>query len=390
MTTLSISTIAAVLGLIALALLFYKRLRRYKIGLLLGALLMFALAVGAYLAAPPRGDLRGSSAVTKPPAKDASAPTQRGEQVPVSPISPVAPVSPISSVEPTTLVAGNTSDLQLEGCLLFVSNRSGDSEIYKWQAGMDNLERLTNSPGFDIEPDWSPDGTQIAFATNRETDAGFQMYVMNADGSNQARLGEIQPGDNSHASWSADGEQLVFQSKRDTNANPQDDKFDIYTMNSDGSNISIVVAHPADDTEPSWSPDGRKIAFLSERSGQDEVYLVDTDGANLEQVTELPGLKSGLSWSDDGRSLIFEGNGDIYRVNIETKQVSKLIAVQDVNEATPAWAGNDKFVVLSSDRSQNWELYAVDVSSPDQFLLYQLTDDPGIDRSPAWFPCSQE
>jgi Tol biopolymer transport system component len=161
-------------------------------------------------------------------------------------------------------------------------------------------------------------------------------------------------------------------------------------MNSDGSNIGILVADPADDTEPTWSPDGRRIAFLSERSGRDEVYLVDADGANLDQLSDLLVLKSGLSWSGDGRSLIFEGDGDIYRVDIETKQVNKLIAIKDANEATPAWAGDDKFVVFSSDRAQNWELYAVDVSNPDQFPLYQLTHDPGIDRSPAWFPCSQE
>jgi TolB protein len=161
-------------------------------------------------------------------------------------------------------------------------------------------------------------------------------------------------------------------------------------MNSDASNHSILAAHPADDSEPSWSPDGRRIAFLSERSGQDEIYLMDPDGANLEQVTELPVLKSGLSWSDDSRTLIFEGSGDIYRVDVETKQVAKLIAIKDTNEATPAWAGNDKFVVFSSDRSQNWELYAVDVSNPDQLILYQITDDPGIDRSPTWFPCTSE
>jgi len=277
----------------------------------------------------------------------------------------------------------------LEGCLLFVSNRTGDFEIYKLRDDFDDLQQLTVSPGLDIDPDWSPDGKNIAFASDREEEAGFQIYVMNADGSDQKRLGQVQPGENSHPSWSPDGSQIAFQSKRDTNLNPQDDNFDIYVMNSDGSDIRQLTTHSADDSEPGWSPDGRRIAFLSERSGQDEIYLMDTDGSNPEQVTDLLVLKSGLSWSSDSRSVVFEGSGDLYVVNIETKDVSKLISDNSANEATPAWAQNDTSIVFSSDRTQNWELYMVDINDANEFTLQQITDDPGIDRSPKWFPCTQ-
>jgi Tol biopolymer transport system component len=378
----TISIFIVVCGLVFLVVaFFYSNARRFRLILSLGGLLLLAVGIATSFSRPVNPVPSGTEPSASPQ------PTRYSTEA--APISPLLPVSPIGSPGPT-IVEADVSEINSPGCLAFTSNRTGDFEIFVQRGATAALEQFTDSPGFDLDPAGSSDGARIAFASNREENAGFQIYVMNADGSNQARLAEIQPGDNSHPSWSADGEQLVFQSKRDTNANLQDDNFDIYKMNSDGSNISILVADPADDTEPTWSPDGRRIAFLSERSGRDEVYLVDADGANLDQLSDLLVLKSGLSWSGDGRSLIFEGDGDIYRVDIETKQVNKLIAIKDANEATPAWAGDDKFVVFSSDRAQNWELYAVDVSNPDQFPLYQLTHDPGIDRSPAWFPCSQE
>jgi len=355
---------------------------------------MFGVSIAIYLAGilGRSGDSLSETPVASASAEThvASAPTSTREvrQPPTSPISPVSPVSPTVIPESRATEVVNTYE-NLEGCLLFVSNRTGDFEIYKLRDDFDDLQQLTVSPGLDIDPDWSPDGKNIAFASDREEEAGFQIYVMNADGSDQKRLGQVQPGENSHPSWSPDGSQIAFQSKRDTNLNPQDDNFDIYVMNSDGSDIRQLTTHSADDSEPGWSPDGRRIAFLSERSGQDEIYLMDTDGSNPEQVTDLLVLKSGLSWSSDSRSVVFEGSGDLYVVNIETKDVSKLISDNSANEATPAWAQNDTSIVFSSDRTQNWELYMVDINDANEFTLQQITDDPGIDRSPKWFPCTQ-
>jgi Tol biopolymer transport system component len=116
---------------------------------------------------------------------------------------------------------------------------------------------------------------------------------------------------------------------------------------------------------------------------------MDSDGSNPEQITDLLVLKSGLSWSSDGQSISFEGSGDIYIVDVETKEARKLVSDNDSNEATPAWAQNDASIVLSSDRTQNWELYMVDVSDTKKLVLQQITDDPGIDRDPKWFPCTR-
>jgi TolB protein len=346
--------------------------------LLVGALAMFAVAIGVNISAPGN---QSASSTEDSLAVDTPSAAEEERQPSISPISPLSlPVALEPNLTPRT-----ARELQLTGCLLFVSNRSGDFEIYLQENG---LSQLTNTPGLDIEPAWSPDGSQIAFVSNRGADVGLQIYLMTADGSNQKRLGEVQPGDNTHPSWSPDGSQIVFQSKRDINSDPGDDNWDLYVMSSDGSKSRPIANSPADDTEPRWSPDGRKIAFLSERSGQDEIYVIDPDGSHIEQLTDLMVLKSGLNWSSNGQWIIFEGSGDIYIVNVETKEVTKLIVDENSNEATPAWAEKDKLVLFSSDRTGNWELYALDMSDPNGFLLYDVIDDPGIDRSPDWSSCN--
>ncbi len=78
--------------------------------------------------------------------------------------------------------------------------------------------------------------------------------------------------------WSPDGTRIAFQSNRDGNA-------EIYVMNRDGSGIRRVTNHPLSDTTPTWSPSGNQIAFTSDRSGSPQIYVVDVDGLNLRLLT---------------------------------------------------------------------------------------------------------
>ncbi|MEM2990372.1 MAG: hypothetical protein QXQ02_04230 [Halobacteria archaeon] len=356
--TILISIIVCILVLFSLILFYTKRTPRFSQVLILGNLLFFSIVIALLL------------------------------QSDVSPIqwSPVSPFSPVSPLAASSLAV---TEVEFGGCLAFVSNRTGNFEIYMLQGTTDNLNQLTHDPALDINPAWSPNG-EIAFASSRETDQGLQLYVMNADGTHLMRLGPAQPGDNAHPSWSPDGKKIAFQSKRDINSNPSDDNLDVYVMNSDGSQIINLTNHEADDSEPAWSPNGQQIAFLSERSGRDEIYLMNNDGTNPIPLTDMAVPKSSLNWSKDGRFILFEGDSDIYIVDVETRETLNITQTKDVHETTPTWVGNENIIVFASDRAGNWDLYLADISNPNEILLARLTDDPSTDHSPAWFPCNND
>ena len=138
------------------------------------------------------------------------------------------------------------------GKIAFVSERDGNEEIYVMNADGSGQTRLTNAPAADWYPRWSPDGRHLAFSSNLRV-GSEAIYVMNADGSRLSRL-TTAPGWWSSdlrwdrdPSWSSDGRHLAFSSTRDGNA-------EIYVMNADGSGQTRLTNAPAADSDPSWSP----------------------------------------------------------------------------------------------------------------------------------------
>ena len=118
---------------------------------------------------------------------------------------------------------------------------------------------------------------RIAFVSDR--DGNHEIYVMNADGSEQSNLTMNSAADE-HPCWSPDGSRIAFTSNRD-------DNFDVYTMNADGSGVKNLTRHAADDWGPSWSPDGSRIAFMSWRDGNNEIYVIQADGREQVRLLSL-------------------------------------------------------------------------------------------------------
>jgi TolB protein len=109
--------------------------------------------------------------------------------------------------------------------------------------------------------------------------------------------------ENSYPYWSPDGTRIVFQSNRTGND-------EIYVMNADGSRVTRLTVTSHANGGPRWSPDGTRIVFVSERDGNTEIYLMNADGSGQKRLTESPADDSHPNWSPDGKRIIFNSNKD--------------------------------------------------------------------------------
>ncbi|MCA9888428.1 MAG: PD40 domain-containing protein [Anaerolineae bacterium] len=165
---------------------------------------------------------------------------------------------PISSLQPTQ--AQETPPelpYQSNGRIAFVSDRDGNDEIYSMKADGSDVRRLTDDASSDLYPDWSPDGSQIVFTSERE-DHVANIFIMDADGSNQTNLTNDSSVKDRYPSWSPDGSRIVFSRVTTPGSS------DIFVMNSDGSQQTKVVDGNGQRLYmPTWSPDGTQIMFTS-------------------------------------------------------------------------------------------------------------------------------
>ena len=272
--------------------------------------------------------------------------------------------------------------------IAFSSNRDDPgnfftSEIYVMNPDGTNQIRLTNSPGRDFFPSYSPDGSRIVFASERDT--GFpQIYVMNADGTNQLRLTNNVAAD-SHPSFSPDGSRIVFESNLDDFNN-----FEICVMNADGTNRTCLSNSSATDSTPSFSPDGSKIVFVSDRDGHSQIYLMNADGSHQTRLTNNSAFDSGPAFSPDGSRIAFSSNRDngntdeIYVMNADGSNQTRLTFDNNssANARNPSFRRDGSKIAFASDRDSIFP--QIFVMNPDGTDQIQLTNSSAVEAAPSW------
>ena len=171
--------------------------------------------------------------------------------------------------------------------IAFMSDRDWNWEIYVMDDDGGNQRNLTNNPGDDKYPSWSPDGKRITFTADRnDRDWNRQIYVMDDDGGNQLNLSN-NDFDDRGPSWSPDGKRIAFVSTRDRAS-------EIYVMDADGGKPKNLTNNRTPDDNPSWSPDGRRIVFDSFRDGASEIYVMDATMGIISETSLTISMMTGI------------------------------------------------------------------------------------------------
>jgi Tol biopolymer transport system component len=284
--------------------------------------------------------------------------------------------NPVDTGRPVRDVGNPREDVGLGGKIVFSSDRDGNEEIYVMNANGTDQRRLTNNPGYDTYPSWSPDSSKIAFTSRRE--GKTEIYIMNADGSNQINLTNNEYIENS-PSWSPDGRKIAFESVRDENRR-------IYIMNSDGSNQIRLTSNGDENSHPSWSPDGGKIAYVAKQvlERKWDLYTVNLDGGGHTLVSEEFPFCRHPSWSPDGSRIALdadiEGARVIYIINSDGENPARLT---DLNGLAykPSWSPDGSKIAFGSKRGGDFEIYVMNYDGSDQI---RLTHNGG--KFPDWSP----
>jgi Tol biopolymer transport system component len=287
------------------------------------------------------------------------------------------------------------------GAIIFTSSRSGNDDISVINPDGTGLRQLTNDPEMDFGAIWSPDGTKIAFMRMKaipETAIPpgalplISIYVMNADGSDQRNLTPGGSRSFRNLVWSPDGKQLVVECSEkptDRAGNGQ-----ICVLNIDGTGMHRVVPPQLFGTTPSWSPDGRWIAFRGQASSMDQpaigIYLVSPDGSRQRTVLSAADFPGILTWSPDSRQIAYthgQQSPTLTVVDIDTSRTRNLETGGRL-PSDPVWSPDGSrllFLWQASDRAS----VGVGVVNADgtAFRDFSATADQII--SAAWSPDGQ-
>ena len=309
-----------------------------------------------------------------------------------SAIATAAPPSPSpapSTPTPTPVQLAPAPQLEW---LTFETDRGrfGDYEIFVMTTEGAHVTNLTDSWADDVSPVWSRDGQRIAFVSWRDTLTGKwslesgSIYIMDFDPAtgtarNLFRLTNGE-GNDTWPTWSPDGKRIAFQSDRDGN-------LDIWVINVDGSGLTNLTKSPREDEHPAWSPDGTKIAFTSRREGNRDIWVMNANGSNPENLTREPGRDRYAMWSPDGTKIAFntnrDGNQEIYVMNADGSAQRNVTNSPSI-EGLADWSPDGTRLVLYSNRPGDKDIFILDLKTGQWINVNRSPDSE--DEFCTWSP----
>jgi TolB protein len=252
-----------------------------------------------------------------------------------------------------------------------------------WIADYDgaNQRRITITRDLNVSPAWAPDARALAYTSYRRVATGGQPDILESLIYQGVLNNPTKAQSSNHApAYSPDGTRMAFWSNRD--GNPE-----IYVMNRDGSGVRRLTNHPASDSSPTWSPSGAQIAFISDRTGvgRPQLYVMNADGSALRRLPVPESYVDRPTWSPAPHNEIAYtaragGGFDIRVYELSTGQTRQVTFGEGSNES-PVYSRTGRHIAFMSSRGAGrYQIYTV---GRDGRGLRQITRD-GNNETPAW------
>ena len=254
--------------------------------------------------------------------------------------------------------------------ILFTSIRDGNAEIYIMNADGSEQVRLTNHPGDDFDPTWSPTGEQIAFVSERDHEGLNDIYLMDPDGQNVRRaFDDLEY--RTAPTWSPDGKKIAYN----TYSPVPDWAVYINTLNG-GKTERLAKSAEFFGGFPSWSPDGTKVAFVSGSFGKWRIQIINLITRKKEiLVPRIPGGDMLYpAWSPDGKKLAFVMGKNHWELSIyisdrDSRKVDKIVENAYI---APAWSPDGKALLYRKIVGDQTLLLTIDLESRTETPLARL------------------
>ena len=256
-----------------------------------------------------------------------------------------------------------------------------DGKVWLIDADGNHLRAVTEELRYkaDRPLTWSPDGSRLLYWSHSEI--GWDIWTMDADGSNRKNLTNVKSGGCRSAAWSPDGKRIAFM---------RDDPAGLYVIGADGSKQQRLSTKGHRDKTPAWSPDGKRLLFTDFRKAGNEgaafdVYMVNSDGANQKRIVENA---SDACWSADGKTVIFVGSRRGHRrlCRIDPEGGNETILTDgQAEESCPVRSPHGPGIAyLATDTNGKVSLCVLDIERKHSRQLANIEGEPR--RSPSWSP----
>jgi Tol biopolymer transport system component len=271
--------------------------------------------------------------------------------------------------------------------LVFERTVDDNADIYVMPVDGGELTRLTDDPGWDGEPAWSPDGSQIVFASERA--GGPAIYVMNSDGSSLRALTDPAAASLTPA-WSPDGKQIAFASIQPA-GQEGNTGFEIWVVNVDGSGLRRVAGSPsAQLLSPAWGPKSDRLVY-AQRAGAAGSLLIQQLGdesAPKPLAVAAEGAPGAPAWSPNGSRIAYalerQGRVELWQSKPDGG-APHLLGQTGPGGGEPAWSPDGKHIVFVSDQDGVRSLAIMDLNGN---AVRQFPADGALLAHPDWHDSS--